>query len=296
LDKKKSIIIAGNGPSITQIDYRRLPKEYDVLRINNFYFEDKYYLGKKVDYYYTDYGFIRNQFFNIYNLKKRGEYDVYEFLTTPYTNLEKDYPHAVNIMNYVYKNKKFGEFISYYRQYYKKLVTSGILSLFAAIEMGYKDIYVIGIDLYQNNMIYPWESGENYVKIFLCDIEKEENITNVMNKYHMEKIEIEALELAKNTPGVKLYSLSEQSPINNYIDLSIIQNDDNFIILDKEPNALKDWLDLPVIEEETIESEQKVNLKKINFIQKIFSVKNEDNHKVLRVIGIKFKFKRKSTK
>ena len=44
----KPIIIAGNGPSLKEIDYKRLPKEYDVFRCNQFFFEDKYYLGKDV--------------------------------------------------------------------------------------------------------------------------------------------------------------------------------------------------------------------------------------------------------
>ncbi|EAH6454264.1 alpha-2,3-sialyltransferase, partial [Campylobacter jejuni] len=43
----KKVIIAGNGPSLKEIDYSRLPNDFDVFRCNQFYFEDKYYLGKK---------------------------------------------------------------------------------------------------------------------------------------------------------------------------------------------------------------------------------------------------------
>lgn len=43
----KNVIIAGNGPSLKEIDYSRLPNDFDVFRCNQFYFEDKYYLGKK---------------------------------------------------------------------------------------------------------------------------------------------------------------------------------------------------------------------------------------------------------
>ena len=150
---------------------------------------------------------------------------------------------------------------------------------------------MLGIDLYENNNPYPWKSGENFTTIIPRD--RDDNLMNVINKYHPKEIQIEALLLAKAMPGVKLYSLSGQSPINKYIDSGKIQNNNDFTILDKEPNAIKDWLDLPTIEEETIKYEQKDNFKKINFIQKIFSVKNEDTHKVLRLMGIKFKFKRK---
>lgn len=46
-----AIIIAGNGFSIDQINYKRLPKKFDIFRVNNFYFKKKYYLGLKVDHY-----------------------------------------------------------------------------------------------------------------------------------------------------------------------------------------------------------------------------------------------------
>lgn len=42
----QNVIIAGNGPSLQSINYQRLPKKYDIFRYNQFYFEDKYYLGK----------------------------------------------------------------------------------------------------------------------------------------------------------------------------------------------------------------------------------------------------------
>ncbi|EAJ8474776.1 alpha-2,3 sialyltransferase, partial [Campylobacter upsaliensis] len=44
----KKAIIAGNAPSLKNIDYTLLPQDYDVFRCNQFYLEDKYYLGKKL--------------------------------------------------------------------------------------------------------------------------------------------------------------------------------------------------------------------------------------------------------
>lgn len=44
----QNVIIAGNGPSLQSINYQRLPKKYDIFRCNQFYFEDKYYLGKNI--------------------------------------------------------------------------------------------------------------------------------------------------------------------------------------------------------------------------------------------------------
>lgn len=38
------IVIAGNGPSLAQIDYSRLPQDFDVFRCNQY----KYFLEKKI--------------------------------------------------------------------------------------------------------------------------------------------------------------------------------------------------------------------------------------------------------
>lgn len=43
---KKHAVVAGNAPSLAKINYSRLPLEFDAFRCNQFYFEDKYYLGK----------------------------------------------------------------------------------------------------------------------------------------------------------------------------------------------------------------------------------------------------------
>ena len=41
------------------------------------------------------------------------------------------------------------------------------------------------------------------------------------------------------------------------------------------------------------EKYKKLPVEKVNLLQQIFSVKNKNNHKVLRLLGFKIKFKRK---
>ena len=44
----KKCVVSGNAPSLKEIDYKRLPFAYDLFRCNQFYLEDKYYLGNKI--------------------------------------------------------------------------------------------------------------------------------------------------------------------------------------------------------------------------------------------------------
>ena len=54
--------------------------------------------------------------------------------------------------------------------------------------------------------------------------------------------------------------------------------------------------DIKRLEAFIIKQKKCINKKDISFIENIFSVKNENNHKVLRILWIKFKFKRKIKK
>jgi alpha-2,3 sialyltransferase len=238
----KSIIIAGNGPSLKQIDYKRMPLNYEIFRMNNFFFEDKYYLGKDVDFYYTDFGFLHRQYFNIYNLNERKEYNIKNIYATGGTKLYS-YPTVIDIQNIVYKNQQFANLITYYDKYYKQFISGGILAIFTAVVLGYTDIYLIGMDLYKTDKPYPWQQGKIFVKDFPRD--REENLMNVINKHHPNFLQIKALLMAKDTKGVKLFSLSETSPINEYVNLAPIIGGENILPMDKAIDSIKDWLPLP---------------------------------------------------
>ena len=49
--KRKPILIVGSGPSVKNVDYRRLPEDFDIMRVNHFYKEDYFYFGRKVTSY-----------------------------------------------------------------------------------------------------------------------------------------------------------------------------------------------------------------------------------------------------
>lgn len=72
----KSAVVAGNGPSLAEIDYSLLPDDYDVFRCNQFYFEDKYFLGKKVKYAFLNFSVILEQYFTYKTLDTNNEYSI----------------------------------------------------------------------------------------------------------------------------------------------------------------------------------------------------------------------------
>lgn len=71
----KKVIISGNGPSLKEIDYSRLPNDFDVFRCNQFYFEDKYYLGKKFKAVFYNPGLFFEQYYTLKHLIQNQEYE-----------------------------------------------------------------------------------------------------------------------------------------------------------------------------------------------------------------------------
>ncbi|EAJ6613117.1 alpha-2,3 sialyltransferase, partial [Campylobacter jejuni] len=71
----KKVIIAGNGPSLKEIDYSRLPNDFDVFRCNQFYFEDKYYLGKKCKAVFYNPSLFFEQYYTLKHLIQNQEYE-----------------------------------------------------------------------------------------------------------------------------------------------------------------------------------------------------------------------------
>ncbi|MBT0881304.1 alpha-2,3-sialyltransferase, partial [Campylobacter sp. 2018MI27] len=71
-----NLIVAGNGPSLKNIDLNSMPKEYDVFRCNQFYCEDKYYLGKNIKLVMFNPMVIYSQLKTLNTLISKQEYHV----------------------------------------------------------------------------------------------------------------------------------------------------------------------------------------------------------------------------
>lgn len=249
---EKSIIIAGNGPSLAMIDYRRIPPNIEIFRVNNFYFEDKYYLGKQVDYYLVGIMLLPQQFYNAQYLIKNKEYDIKNIYIN---NHNEDFFESQNISNFfptvqslnplIAKIPKIVEFFGYNEYYFNKLPTAGTLAIATAIALGYKTIYLTGIDFYSKEQHYVFENGKNFLKIRESQNFK---IQGLDLNTHSIDIEKEFIQMVQTKLNIQMYSLSDHTAMNSLIPLApeIYENNTpNNTLLDKPKNYLHDWLDLP---------------------------------------------------
>lgn len=157
----KNVVIAGNGPSLKEIDYSRLPNDFDVFRCNQFYFEDKYYLGKKCKAVFYIPNLFFEQYYTLKHLIENQEYETELIMCSNFnlTYLENEnflksfydyFPDAHLGYDFFKKLKEFNTYFKFHELYLNQRITSGIYMCAVAIVLGYKEIYLVGIDFYEN--------------------------------------------------------------------------------------------------------------------------------------------------
>ncbi|WP_104696795.1 MULTISPECIES: alpha-2,3-sialyltransferase [unclassified Helicobacter] len=239
----KPIIVAGNGPSLAKIDYARLPRDFDVFRCNQFYFEDKYFLGKKIKGAFFNPGLFFEQYFTLKNLVLSGEYEIEKFYCslmlwpTEGRILSDDFQFFYPDVTLVYKLfKEFQElhtFLKFNDLYYHKRITSGVLMVLVAAIIGYRDIFITGIDFYES---------QNYVFINnqpnICSLVPSFSSGDVKTQNHTKDIDLQTLDFARKYFNLKLYSISPESPLDHLLEKKYFNIE--FELLEKEEGYTKD--------------------------------------------------------
>lgn len=265
-------LIAGNAPSLANIDYSLLPvyknqaiytqnpppqpeinneivkqdffQNFAIFRANQFYFEPKYFLGKRVDYaFLTPHYMLENHFTHSF-LKFNAEYEITRTIavTLGFEAADRFYNEHRHCFSYILDGKEFLQkleaffaFMQFNELHYNARPTSGIYMCAVAIALGFKEIFIAGIDLYQSAKNYAF--NEKTPNILL----KDPNF-GAVGDMHSLKMDIESLEFLSKHYGTKFYSICPESPICKYIPLADSANNVNFVAESKKQNYTKDIL------------------------------------------------------
>ncbi|EAI6906423.1 alpha-2,3 sialyltransferase [Campylobacter coli] len=271
--QKNNVIIAGNGPSLKEIDYSKLPDDFDVFRCNQFYFEDKYYLGKKCKAVFYNPSLFFEQYYTLKHLIANQEYETELIICSNFNqaHLESEnfrksfydyFPDAYLGCDFFKQLKEFDAYFKFHEIYLNQRITSGIYMCAVAIALGYKEIYLTGIDFYQNGSSYAFDTKqENLLKLA-------PNFKNDNSQYigHNKNTDIKALEFLEKTYKINLYCLSPNSSLANFIEIA--PNLNSRFIAQEKNNYTKDILIPP---KEAYEKFSKnINLKKSKIKENIY--------------------------
>lgn len=75
---QRAVLIGGSGPSLQSAELARVPASVQVVRVNNFFLEPRYHLGRRVDcvYFSADPRAVRFYLATLRRVIARREYDV----------------------------------------------------------------------------------------------------------------------------------------------------------------------------------------------------------------------------
>lgn len=149
-------VILGSGPSIKNINYFNIPKDYDVFRCNQFYLEDKYYFGRCVDLYFVTGPMLKHQLKTIDFLTENKEYTIRNIIVTEFLEDRKfkdNYGNEMTRLIDICRQDSLTNIIIN-NIFQKRVVSStGVNMCLVAKNLGYKNIYIGGIDFYEKGFL-----------------------------------------------------------------------------------------------------------------------------------------------
>ena len=155
-------VVAGSGVSLAAIEPGRILADDRIMRVNNFFFEDRYYLGKRVDLAFVA-GDPRVAPFVFATLDRaRALYDVREWTAVPervaragrkLTALpERPMRHADALVTAE---------VERLQARYQTQPSGGLRAILLAHAMGARQVVLAGIDLYQGTQRYVYPPGKH---------------------------------------------------------------------------------------------------------------------------------------
>jgi alpha-2,3 sialyltransferase len=236
----KNILVVGNGHSYTRIDYRKLPNEFKVMRFNSFYKEEKYYVGRKVDYCLCYSQELDSTYYCWRTVSMNREYEI-DMTDGIYATVlfepNKHFPSVKLATLLIQQNIAIAEFRCFYEYYHEKYLPTGIQGIALAAVLGFNNIYLAGFD---------FGLGATSLHIWDEDASSHEDLSHFRDRHPLD-MQIEFLGLLKEQfQNTKILSVCEDSPINQYIkEAPIIRGDIDYVIEPKPENRTKE-INIPV--------------------------------------------------
>ncbi|HEB9304499.1 TPA: alpha-2,3 sialyltransferase [Campylobacter coli] len=226
--RKNSVLVTGNGISLKEIDYSRLPQDYDIFRCNHFYAEDKYYVGNKIKaaFYVVPYFF--NEYYTMEKMIQNNDYECENIVCKMYNfqdrkekifreNFKYFFPKAINGYDaFFHKLKDLSDMIDFdfCYEYNTTEMLTGTYAICCAVACGYEKIYLAGMDF----------TNEKY-RYFSEKILKAGDDDKGSTRLHHKNTDLKILDFLQKHYNAKIFSVCPSSSVNHFIPLAPKQNE-----------------------------------------------------------------------
>lgn len=232
-------VVAGNGPSLASADLRRFSEGSAIVRVNNFFFERGYHLGRRVDLAVIsgDPRILPFYFATLKQVEASGAYDIRRW-TSQRPLVQEKYGRILvaPFTPFRFRDDTIASNVRRLSREAGAEPTTGVYAVLAAHGQGARRIVLAGLDLYQAEHRYPFEPGRNVVSVLGKDYGKKSYDTRL----HSRDLDLAILSSLHMRDDCEIMLASEDSPLRAYFDLAPLCRETAHV----EPKVIQidDWI------------------------------------------------------
>lgn len=211
-------IVAGNGPTMVDLDASQINLDDTIIRVNSFFFEQTYYLGRRVDILQIGGDRWIFPFFakTLRKVMAAGLYDLRHW-SCHQANVVRQARRSVGQgeVALCYKDRATRDFVVERCERYGKLPTTGVYALLNAHALGAKQITVVGMDFYSSSRRYMYEVGPRNKKLIHVS-----GGAGYNGNFHDERLDIDIIRYLAERPELALYRTRSATSALAFLDLA----------------------------------------------------------------------------
>lgn len=233
----RTVVVAGNGPSISELDRGRVLRDDFIIRTNNFFFEPEFYLGRRVDMAFIggDPRVSRFIFETLYQC--RTDYDIKSWSThAPRVARAGQRRFAGLYKPMMFRDDAIESETRALMARYDRTPTTGIHAVLMAHAMGAADIILAGVDLYATAKRYSYQLGPNYQALMGQDLAERGADLHL----HDPDLDLAILSALNARGDVRLFRAVDNAALAGVTEMAPLRDGD-VLIPEPRVNPPRDW-------------------------------------------------------
>jgi hypothetical protein len=216
---QQTAVIGGNGLSLESLLPGQVLADDFIVRVNNFFFEPKLFLGNRVDLAFMG-GDPRVAPFMFETLYRKGtDYDLRQWSSHNPKLHKAGHRFATQFLPMQYSDDTLRRQVETLIIKYQHHPMTGTYGAFMAHGLGLRNIVLVGIDFYSGASRYLFEPGPHYRALMGSDLNKRAVDRNL----HNPDLDLKLFELLAKQEDVRLTQASHSPALAQLLDAAPIR-------------------------------------------------------------------------
>lgn len=235
----RTVVVAGNGMSLSRINAGRVLTDDVIFRTNNFFFEPDYYLGRRVDLAFMggDPRVAPFMFETLYQCRQDYDLGLWS-ANNPKVREHGKRRFAGRFIPMQFRDDEIRNAVDGLVQRYQRKLMTGTHAVLMAHALGAEKIILAGMDLYSSGQRYPFIPGPHFRTLMDPSV----NPDGVDEPLHAVDLDKTIFEILAKRSDVELLRSADGVVLDDVIDLAPFR-DGEALTTSPRANAPTDWAD-----------------------------------------------------